>query len=105
MALCAQLMIIIYVQVPCEQVVKTSLQTLLRRKATGAKVTVTELEPVTYTLSWSFSLELSLSVANPRLPLLYIPVIGVPLYSDLFKTYTLRLVQCVIVMESVGNSV
>ena len=69
MALCVQLVIIIYVQVLCEQVVKTSLQTLLRRKVTGEKGTATELKPVTYTLSRSFGHELSLPVANPPSPI------------------------------------
>ena len=36
-------------------IVKTSLQTLLKRKATGEKGPATELEPGTYTLSRSFS--------------------------------------------------
>ena len=36
-------------------VVKTSLQTLLKRKATGEKGPATELKPGTYTLSRSFS--------------------------------------------------
>ena len=45
--------------------VKTSLQTLLRRKATGGKGPATELEPGTYTLLQSFSHELSVPVAIP----------------------------------------
>ena len=36
-----------------------------------------------------------------HLPSPYVPVVGVPLYSDRLKTYASRLVQCVMVMVSV----
>ena len=57
--------------------VKTSLQTLLKRKATGEKGPATELEPGTYTLSRSFSHTshqsqpqiLRLPAANPSSPI------------------------------------
>ena len=67
---------------------------------------MTELEPVTYTLSQSFS-HTSYQTQSQilRLPSPYVPVVGVPLYSDHLKTYALRLVQYVMVMGSVGNSV
>ena len=45
--------------------IKTSLETLLRRKATGEKGPATELEPGTYTLLQSFSHELSIPATNP----------------------------------------
>ena len=62
----------------------TSQETLLRRKVTGEKGPAIELEPGTYTLSQSFSHELSVPVANPSsLPSPYVPVTqGVPLYSE-----------------------
>ena len=40
-----------------------------------------------------------------HLPSPYVPIVGVPLYSDRLKTYASRLVQCVMVMGSAGNSV
>ena len=75
-------------------IVKTSLQTLLKRKATGEKGPATELEPGTYTLSRIL-----------RFPSPYVPVLGVPLYSNRLKTYASRLVQCVMVKGSAGDSV
>ena len=42
-----------------------SWETLLRRKVTWGKGPVTELKHGTYTLSWSFSHELSVPAANP----------------------------------------
>ena len=59
---------------------------------TREKGPATELEPRTYTLSWSFSHRLLVPVANP-LP--DVPVVGVPLYSNRLKTHASRLVQCV----------
>ena len=84
-------------------VVKTSLQTLLKRKATGEKAT--ELEPETNTLLRSFSHTSHRSQPQIRLPSLYVSVVGVPLYSDRSKIYASRLVQCVMVMGSAGDSV
>ena len=67
-------------------IVKTSLQTLLRRKATGEKGPATELEPGTYTLSRSFSHTNYWSQSQILcLPSPYVPVVGVPLYSDRLK--------------------
>ena len=86
--------------------VKTSLQTLLKRKAIGEKGPATELEPGPHTPSRSFSHTSHRS--QPRilhLPSPYVPVVGVPLYSDRLKTQASRLVQCVMVKGSAGNSV
>ena len=48
----------------CLHIIKTCLQTLLRRKATGEKGPATRVKPGTYTLLWSFSHELSVPVTN-----------------------------------------
>ena len=59
-----------------KDIVKTSLQTLLKRKATGEKGPATELEPGTYTFSRSFSHTSHRS--QPQilcLPSPYVPVI------------------------------
>ena len=50
-------------------VVKTFLQTLLRRRATGEEGPATELQPGIYTLSLSFSHELSVPGTNPSTPI------------------------------------
>ena len=89
----------------CEVVIASS-QTLLRKKATGEKGPATELERGTNTLSRSFShtsyRSQSKSFVSHRL--MYVAVVGVPLYSDRLKTYALRLIQCVMVMVSAGDS-
>ena len=53
----------------------------------------TKLKPRTYTLSRSFSHKLSVPAAILHLPSPYVPVAGVPLYSDRLRpTYASRLV-------------
>ena len=54
---------------PIMSFVRTSLETLLRRKVTGEKGPATKLEPGTYTLLRSFSHELSVPVTNPSSPI------------------------------------
>ena len=66
-----------------------------QEEATGEKGLATKLEPGTYILSQSFSHTSYQSQPQIlRLPLLYVPVVSVPLYSDCVKTYASRLVQC-----------
>ena len=67
---------------------------------------MTKLEPGTYTPSRSFSHTNYISPSRDFLclPSPYVPVVGVPLYSDRLKTYASRLVKCVMVMGSAGDS-
>ena len=79
---------------------------LFRTKVTGEKEPATELEPGTYTLSQSFSHTSYWSQSQILgLPLPYVLVVGVLLYSDCLKTFASRLVQCATVMGSAGDSV
>ena len=85
-------------------VVITSSQTLLKRKVTGKKDQrpSSNLGP---TLFRGVSATRAIGPSCKSLVshcLMYVPVVGVPLYSNCLKTYASRLVQCVMVMGSAG---
>ena len=81
-----------------------SLEITAQRKATGEKGPATELEPGTYTLSRSFSHELSASAVNPSSTIALCSGCRCATRQRPFRTYASRLAPShVMVVGSEGD--
>ena len=73
-------------------------------KATGEKGPATSSNPGPTLFRRASAMSYQSQSQIFHLPSPYVPVIGVPPYNDRLKTYASRLVQCVMIIGSAGDS-